>query len=123
MNDLLQILQAYLMETKGLGECAEWLAGIDWDDPGLTAEEKENLGLFELLITEVAEGLRTEQEFWKAAAEFVGARTQDAFAKQNFSEVTITVGTADSSSLPQVELFSVAQELQSWNISPQVVPL
>jgi hypothetical protein len=123
MNDLLQILQAYLLDTRGLGECAEWLAGVDWDDPDLTNEEKENLGLVELLLTEVAEGLRKEQEFWEAAAEFVGARTQSGFAKQTFPDVTITVGTADSSSLPLVEWIPVGQELQSWNISPQVVPL
>ena len=123
MNDLLQILQAYLRGAKGLGDCAEWLAGVDWDDPDLTLEQKETLGLFELLLTEVAEGLRGEREFWEAASEFVAPKTDSVYAKQTFPKVTVIVGTADSPSLPRVEVFPGAQESQSWSISPQEVLL
>jgi hypothetical protein len=63
VKELAQILTDYLKGTRGLEECAEWLAGIDWDDPNLTDEEKETLGLFELLVTKVAEGMREEKEF------------------------------------------------------------
>ena len=52
MRELVQLLQDYLLGSKGLGECAEWLAGVNWDDPDLTDEEKDSLGLFELLITD-----------------------------------------------------------------------
>lgn len=107
MDDLLQMLQAYVMESKGLGECAEWLASVDWDDPDLTPEQKEDLGLFELLVTEIAEGLREEQEFWEAASEYVGARTDSVYARQTFPKMPVIAGTADTSSLP---LAGVASE-------------
>lgn len=75
MKELVQILAGYLEGTRGLEECAEWLAGVDWDDPELTSGEKETLGLFELLVTEVAEGLRDEKEFRKEASRFVASNS------------------------------------------------
>ena len=68
------------MSSIGLGECVEWLASVDWDDPDLTPEERESLGQFELLLTEIAEGLREESEFREAAAGFVAARTDTVSA-------------------------------------------
>ena len=56
------MLQAYLESSANLERCAEWCAGVDWSDPELTVEEKETVGTLELLITEVAEGLREEEE-------------------------------------------------------------
>ena len=81
MNELARLLQNYLAEAKGLGECAEWLAGVVWDDPDLTEEDKESLGLFELLLTEIAEGLREEEEFRDAAASFVTGRSYPAVSR------------------------------------------
>ncbi len=75
MNELVRLLEGYLMSSTGLGECAEWLAGVDWDDPALTQEERESLGQFELLLTEIAEGLREESEFRESADDFVSYRT------------------------------------------------
>lgn len=122
MDELLQILQGYLMGSRGLGECAEWLAGVDWDDPDLTVQQKEGLGLFELLLTDIAEGLREEVEFWEAASEYVAAKTQNVFAKQAFTTVQVFVGSANISS-PVVEMVVVEdQELRSWSILPLTVP-
>ena len=56
------MLQGYLESSANLECCAEWCAGVDWSDPGLTVEEKETVGTLELLVTEVAEGLREEEE-------------------------------------------------------------
>jgi uncharacterized protein with von Willebrand factor type A (vWA) domain len=117
----MQVLQGYLMGGRGLAECAEWLAGIDWDDPKLTREEKDALGLFELLLTEVAEGLREEREFREAAAEFVAKRSESVFIWQVFPAVSVAVGTADLSSSPVIAV-SADRESRSWSISLQVVP-
>ena len=56
------MLQAYLESSANLERCAEWCAGVDWSDPELTVAEKEPVGTLELLVTEVAEGLREEEE-------------------------------------------------------------
>ena len=62
MNEIVALLRAYLESSADLDRCAEWCAGVDWSDPELTVEEKETAGTLELLITEVAEGLREEEE-------------------------------------------------------------
>lgn len=121
MEELVQMLEGYLMGARGLGECAEWLAGVDWGDPGLTQEGKEALGLFELLLTEVAEGLRDVEEFWQAASEFVARRSQSIFTWQVFPEVSVVVGTANTSSSP-IMFIAEDRGSRSWNISPQLVP-
>ncbi len=71
MNELVEILQTYLDGSQSLRNCAAWLAGVDWDDLALTQEERERLGLFDLLSTEIAEGMREEKEFREAAARVV----------------------------------------------------
>ncbi|MDA1220293.1 MAG: hypothetical protein O2909_12830 [Chloroflexi bacterium] len=71
MKELAQILADHLNGLKGLDDCAEWLAGIDWDDPCLNDEDKKSLGLFELLIIEVSEGLRDKSELRQEASQFV----------------------------------------------------
>jgi hypothetical protein len=76
MNELIRMLQGYLSGAAGLGEFAEWLAGVDWDDAAMTEEQREGLGTFELLLTEVAEGLRGEREFFEEASRFVASRPQ-----------------------------------------------
>ena len=122
MRELVQLLQDYLLGAKGLGECAEWLAGVDWDDPNLTGEEKDLLGLFELLITDVAEGLREEREFWEEASQFIAKNYPSTFTWQAFPSISFAIGTATTSTLLQEELVSEGQVSQSWNISLQVVP-
>lgn len=122
MNELIKMLQSYLMGASGLGECAAWLAGVDWDDPDLTDAEKESVGLFELLITEVAEGLRKEREFWEAAAELVADKSQTVYSWRDFPEVSVAEGTATTTNLTLELVVLGGRESRSWNISPQVVP-
>ena len=75
MEELVQILQSYLISAKTLEECAEWLAGVDWDDPDFTPEAKEPVGMFELLAVDIFEGLRDEGEFREASANFIASAT------------------------------------------------
>ena len=81
VDELVTLLQCYLVSDKSLRECAEWLAGVDWDDPALTDEEKETIGLFEVLITEIAEGMRKEVEFQEAAADFIGRNATEVLER------------------------------------------
>ena len=62
MNEIVALLREYLESSANVEHCAEWCAGVDWSDPELTVAEKETVGTLELLITEVAEGLREEEE-------------------------------------------------------------
>ena len=78
MNELVNILQSYLNYAAGLREIAEWLAGVDWDDPELTSEERNELGLLFLLVTEVAEGMRDEAELRAEAERFLAEKTSPA---------------------------------------------
>ena len=78
MNELANILERYLSSAAGLREIAEWLAGVDWDDPELTEEEQEAYGLFELLVTEIAEEMRDEAELRAEAERFLADKTSPA---------------------------------------------
>ena len=71
LKDTQQMLKAYLQGQKSLSDCAEWVAGIDWDRPELTSEDKQRLGLLELLLTEAVEGLRPEKEFEDEASSII----------------------------------------------------
>ena len=62
MKEFLDLLGEYAREEQPFPAVGEWLAGVDWDDPNLTEEEREVFGLFELLTTEISEGLRDERE-------------------------------------------------------------
>jgi hypothetical protein len=123
MNELIRMLQGYLSGAAGLGEFAEWLAGVDWDDAAMTEEQREGLGTFELLLTEVAEGLRGEREFFEEASRFVAKKCQTTFARQTFPESSVAIGTADTASWPQVMVAAAGQESLSWSISAQMVPV
>lgn len=121
MNELIRLLQDYLTSSVSLAECAEWLAGVDWDDPELTADERGSFGLFELLITEISEGLREEYEFREEVARLLAARTPLVFAMMPLENQMVTVASS-SESTPTVEVIVAGdQASQSWNISPQQV--
>jgi len=76
-EELMVLLNAYLAGTKDLRDCAEWLAGVDWDDPALGAGIREDISLLQLLQTEVAEGLRAEHEFREAASDLILHRKEE----------------------------------------------
>ena len=79
MNELIRLLQDYLTSSTSLAECAEWLAGVDWNDPELTEDEREAFGLFELLVTEISEGLREENDLREEAARFIADKPSLVF--------------------------------------------
>lgn len=68
---LLNLLTSYFMGLKSITNCAEWLAGVDWDDPQLDQQTKNDAGHLELLVTEILEGIRPESDFWKEASAMV----------------------------------------------------
>ena len=75
IGELVELMQSYLRGSNSMDDCAEWLAGVDWDDPDLTKDEMETLGGFVLVLTEISEGLRDEAEFREDAAALVAARS------------------------------------------------
>ena len=75
MGELVQLMQSYLRGASSMDECADWLAGVDWDDPELTKGDMETVGGFVLVLTEISEGLREEAEFRQDAANFVAAKS------------------------------------------------
>ena len=74
MNEFLDVLTECVNGDKPLSDVGEWLAGVDWDDPDLTPERKEVFGLFEVLATEVSEGLRDRVELLGQAAALITAK-------------------------------------------------
>lgn len=74
-TELINLLTAYLMGWKSIRDCAEWLAGIDWDNSNLDSATVDLIGNIELLVTEVLEGMRPEAEFWQEAAKIVANET------------------------------------------------
>ena len=100
-KELAEILRSYLLGMKTLGECYEWLMGVDWDDPCLDSEMRTSLGLFELLAIEAFEGIREESEFCEAASEFVAKETRSTYVTLNpNSTPVITSSSSDSTIQP-----------------------
>lgn len=79
-GELADVLTAYLSGRKSLSDICEWLAGVDWDDPSFDADSQSVVGLFELLATDVMEGIRPETEFAQEASDFVAAATGSRYA-------------------------------------------
>ena len=77
MGELVQLMQSYLRGASSMDDCADWLAGVDWDDPELTKDDMETVGGFVLVLTEIFEGLREEAEFRQDAASFVAAKSDE----------------------------------------------
>lgn len=120
MREVVQILQSYLMRSRSFGECRDWLASVNWDDPVLTKEDWETLGELELLLTEIGEGLRDEAEFWEAAGRVVAAKSDFVIGPVAFEEVSVTVGTTTVASRPLATTLIVdSPASRSWNISLQ----
>jgi hypothetical protein len=74
-KELIDLLSGYLYKLKTIRDCAEWLAGIDWDDIELDQETIDLIGTVELIVTEVLEGMRPESEFFILAKEIVSTKT------------------------------------------------
>ena len=71
MNEIVALLNAYLQSVTDLEGCAEWCAGFDWSELSLTVEQQETVGILELLVTDIANGLRDEDELRAWALDFL----------------------------------------------------
>ena len=121
-SELINLLTAYLAGWKTALDCAEWLAGVAWEDLSDDSESKATFGELELLVTEVAEGLLEEAAFSEAASDIVARTTGSRYLRP----VVDGLSAADSSSAevvltPEFLVSSVVDQ-RSWSISPQVVP-
>lgn len=68
LNELYHLLKGYLAGHYGIAAMAGWLGSVDWNY--ISTEEGETIGTFELLATEVLEGLRPEADFRTEAEYF-----------------------------------------------------
>jgi len=84
--ELTNLLTAYLAGWKTIFDCAEWLAGVSWDEGELTPDSREMLGSLELLVTDVLEGLRPEAEFAREASDVVAKASGTRYVVVPFNE-------------------------------------
>ncbi len=89
-KELAEILRAYLLGAKTMDDCYEWLAGVDWNDPGLDSDLQKALGSFELLAIEAFEGIRDESEFYSEAADFVAKVTGSRYSVPKSQVVAVS---------------------------------
>ena len=119
--ELVDFSVAYLMGWKTIRDFAEWLAGIDWDDPNIALDDLDVAGRLELLVTEVLEGLRRESEFWMEVAALVALETNSVYCQPVLqSNCTITIASSSNDTTHWSLDFMVAAvgESQSWSILP-----
>ena len=106
-------MQSYLRGASTMDDCADWLSGVNWDDPELTKDQIETLGGFVLVLTEISEGLREEPEFRREVANFVATRTGFVYEPANRNMRSVTAGTATTVSklviTPVITAGSVSQ--------------
>lgn len=106
--ELVNLSTAYLMGWKTIRDCAEYLASIDWDAPSIDPVTQDIVGRFELLVTEVLEGLCPEAVFWQKVAEFVANETDSLFSPpMSLPESVIAYSSNDRNS-PCVEITVLA---------------
>jgi hypothetical protein len=118
-TELVNLSTAYLMGWKTIQDYAEWLAGIEWDDPNLDPEILNFVGRMELLATEILEGLRPEAEFWQEVAEFVARETGSVYSQQTLTTAFAVSNSSTDIPIRSPELMVLAVGgSQSWNISP-----
>lgn len=118
-RELIDLSTAYLMGWKTLRDCAEWLAGIDWNDLNLEPETLDVVGSMELLATEVMEGLRPEAEFWQEAANFVERETNSIYTRQVLITESNVANSFSDAPNRLLELTVMEPGVsQSWSISP-----
>jgi hypothetical protein len=110
-GELRDLLTAYLAGWKSIIDCAEWLASLRWDDPGLDAQTRAVAGSLELVATEVMEGIRPESDFWREAADYVAGEKGSIpiYAMQSFSSRPSISGSANDS----MEVDVIGMEVQS----------
>ena len=118
---IIDFLTAYLMGWKTVRDCAEWIAGIDWNDASLDRGTKELVGITELLVTEVLEGLRPEAELWAEASKLVAQDTGSVYCQLPSTEGFIVTSSSNENNVfPGIMVPEVVGS-QSWNISPLLV--
>lgn len=118
LTELVDLLTAYLMGWKTIRDCAEWLAGMDWDDRGLDQDTLNMAGRLELLVTEVLEGLRPEDEFWQEASNLVTRETNSLYSQPVLITNSIANSSNDSTNRTPEFMIPVVGASQSWSISP-----
>jgi len=120
--DLVDLSTAYLMGWKTVRDFAEWLAGIDWDDPNVGPDVIRIAGRLELLTTEVLEGMRPEVEFWGEVSEFVSRETDSLYAEQGLTfDSNVADSSSDSVERPPEFMVPAVGASESWSISPLLV--
>ena len=119
-KELLDLLISYLAVWRTVRDCAEWLTSIDWDDPELDQENRTQVARFELLSTEVLEGLRSEREFAKEATEFVAEVTGSLYVVWEIAPQTVAASSTNTMETPELIVTEPGPSLP-WNISPRPV--
>lgn len=120
-RELVDLLKAYLMGWKTVFDCAKWLAGVDWSDPDQDADTMNEIGLMELLATEVLEGLRPETDFRQEAVALVQRESKVIYVLPDIAVDSPVSSAANEVIEPFGVMASEAREPQPWNISPQPV--
>ena len=82
VKEFLDILTKYVSGEQPCSAVEEWLAGVDWNDPVLTQDGRNILGLFEVLATEVSEGMRDESELVREARKLLTNEKSGVFLKE-----------------------------------------
>ena len=116
-RQIIDLLTAYLMGWKTVRDCAEWIAGVDWNNDNLDEQTATLVGDIELLTTEVSEGLRPEAEFLAEASRLVAQETGSVYFLQPLQEGFIVSSSNENNEYPGIMEPEVAGS-QSWSISP-----
>ena len=122
MRDFLDLIAKYVSGEQPSSVIEEWLAGVDWDDTSLNEDDKEIFGLFELLTTEVSEGIREEQELTSEATRLLTKQGRIVFLRDAPAEVISWASTVATSAVMTI-MIGGGQNQKTWNISPQLVIL
>ena len=119
------ILTLYLESKRSLRDCAEWIAGADWNALVLDPEREELTGRTELLLTELSEGLRPEGEVRKEIASIINLL--NSLDMQPNPETTRVVSSSTDRWFFSPVIFEISSPLQMASsvryecISPQPV--
>ena len=121
-SGLSDLIDSYLIGQKSLLECAEWFSTIDWTDIDVTSKLAGTIGKLQLVCTEVIEGMRLESEFEQEASRAALDINRTSCIRFFFARAEGIIVSGSSTNNIQISTMPlVGLELQSLNISPEVV--
>ncbi len=100
LNEFKALLLSYIQREAEVAEIAAWLAAVNWDKGELVDDEARLYSEFELLVTDITEDLRDEEDLREAARKVLSTLTTiDRVLYPSSNGITIGPGSSTTATV------------------------